>query len=386
MDPQILFVDDDENVLSGYTRVLRKRYRMRTALGGEEGLQLLEKEGPFGVVVADMRMPGMDGVAFLSRVRELSRDTVRIMLTGNADMGTAIEAVNKGQIFRFLTKPCAAEDLALILDAAIEQYQLVVAEHQLLEQTLKGSVDLLVELFSSLDPASFGQAQQCAARAEHLAKVLKMDKPWQVSMAAMLSGIGVLTIPPALLVKYHSGETLVPSEQDIVDRVPEIGSSLLHHIPRMEGVARIIHHMNQNFDGSGYPRDGLRGADIPLGSRILRVVFDDVVLEAGKRSGSDVLTHLRAHPAWYDPEVVNALEQVLREDHGEVADAGGPRSIYLVDLKAGHTLHKGICTRDGLLVMPEGTTLRASHLEKLHNFARMSGLREPIWVIGPDPL
>jgi len=386
MEPQILFVDDDENILSAYTRTLRKRYRMRTAQGGEEGLQILQAEGPFAVVVADMRMPGMDGIAFLTHVRNFNRDTVRIMLTGNADMGTAVEAVNQGQIFRFLTKPCAAEDLALVLDSAIEQYQLVTAERELLEQTLKGSVDLLVELFSTLDPASFGQAQLCATRAERIAKAMKMEKPWQVSMAAVLSGIGVLTIPPALMAKFHSGAVLVPAEQEIVDRVPEIGSNLLQHIPRMGDVARIIHHMNKNFDGTGYPQDGLRGTEIPLGSRILRVVFDDVVLESKDSTAQGVLSHLRRHGAWYDPEVVNALESLMLEDGSGAGEEAVPRSLHLKELLPGHTLYRGICTRDGLLVVPEGTVLKASHLEKMHNFARMSGLREPIWVIGPDPV
>ena len=146
MDNKILFVDDDPNILSAYTRTLHKRYRMATASGGEEALQIIQTDGPFAVVVSDMRMPGMDGVALLTHVRNFNPDTVRIMLTGNADMGTAIEAVNQGNIFRFLTKPCEPDDLALALDGAIKQYRLVTSERELLELTLKGSIDLLVEL------------------------------------------------------------------------------------------------------------------------------------------------------------------------------------------------------------------------------------------------
>ncbi|HWQ09612.1 MAG TPA: response regulator, partial [Holophaga sp.] len=181
MEHKILFVDDDPSILSAYTRNLRKRYQMTTAAGGEEALQLVQTQGPFAVVVSDMRMPGMDGIELLTHVRNFQPDTIRIMLTGNADMGTAIEAVNQGNIFRFLTKPCEVADLSLALDAGIKQYQLVTAERELLEKTLKGSIDLLFELLSTLDPIAFGRAQVLGERARRIAAAMRMERPWIVS-------------------------------------------------------------------------------------------------------------------------------------------------------------------------------------------------------------
>ena len=384
MDPKILFVDDDPNILSAYTRNLRKRFPMTTAAGGEEALQLVQTKGPFAVVVSDMRMPGMDGVELLAHVRHFNPDTVRIMLTGNADMGTAIDAVNQGNIFRFLTKPCEVEDLALVLDAGIKQYQLVTAERELLEKTLKGSIDLLFELLSTLDPISFGRAQVLGERARRIAVAMHMERPWIVSLAAVLSQIGTLTVPMSVVTKARSGGLLDQAEREVLTRVPEIGSNLIRHIPRLEEVAEIIRFMNKNFNGSGYPPGPVFGAQIPLGARILRVASDFQDLLPKKRDRLEAIESMKHRVAWYDPAVVAELEDLLLEEHAqEITEEARP--IPLASLREGHMLAQGIFTADGLLVVPEGTVLRASHMEKMRNFQRISGLSEPIWVIGPDP-
>jgi DNA-binding NtrC family response regulator len=141
MSDRILFVDDEPAVLDGYCRLLHKEFSMLTAVGGAAGLELIEgaKTDPFAIVVSDMRMPGMDGVQFLSRVRALSPDTVRIALTGQADMQTAADCVNEGSIFRFLTKPCQKDVLGRALTSGLVQYRLVLAEKELLEKTLSKS-------------------------------------------------------------------------------------------------------------------------------------------------------------------------------------------------------------------------------------------------------
>ena len=186
MKPRILLVDDEANVLQAYTRVLRNRFALDTADGGAQALDQLENRGPYAVIVSDMRMPGMDGVELLSQTRERFPDTVRIMLTGNADQQTATEAVNQGAIFRFLNKPCDSELLASTLDQAIRQHELITAEKSLLENTLKGTIRMLVELLSCLDPISFGRAQAMAAHAEAIAKEMGMENPWVLGIAGVL--------------------------------------------------------------------------------------------------------------------------------------------------------------------------------------------------------
>ena len=111
MNHRILLVDDDPNILQGYQRQLHKHVDIETAQNGIAGLKSLKEKGPFAVIISDLRMPGMDGIAFLAEAREQSPDSVRVMLTGHADLEAAINAVNKGNIFRLLTKPCPAENL-----------------------------------------------------------------------------------------------------------------------------------------------------------------------------------------------------------------------------------------------------------------------------------
>ncbi|HKF01219.1 MAG TPA: response regulator [Candidatus Sulfotelmatobacter sp.] len=163
MPELILLVDDDRQILDGYRRSLRGEFLMDTVLSGQEALNLIESKGPYAVVISDMRMPGMDGIEFLRRVKSTAPDTVRIMLTGNADTETAIEAINEGSIFRFLIKPCSKEIIARTITAALVQHRLITAEKQLLEQTLSGCLQVLSEVLSLVNPAAFSRAGARAA-------------------------------------------------------------------------------------------------------------------------------------------------------------------------------------------------------------------------------
>jgi signal transduction histidine kinase len=137
MTDKILCVDDDLNLLAGIQRNLRRQFRLETAPGGAEGLELLAKQGPYAVVVADMRMPSMNGAEFLRACCEQFPDTVRIMLTGNADQETAVLAVNQGQVFQFLNKPCPPEALARAIDNGLRQYHLVTTQREMTQLQLQ---------------------------------------------------------------------------------------------------------------------------------------------------------------------------------------------------------------------------------------------------------
>ena len=159
MKAKILFVDDDASLLASYKRQLRKQYHIETALGGQEGLELIEQNGPYAVIVSDFRMPFMDGIEFLARVREIAPETVRIMLTGSADMQLAIQAVNEGNIFRFLTKPCSADVLGESLDTGIEQYQQVSGEREYNEKSrhsMAEAMDVQQRLIPKTEPVIDG--------------------------------------------------------------------------------------------------------------------------------------------------------------------------------------------------------------------------------------
>ena len=174
---KVLFVDDDPNILAGFQRQLRKQFLIETALGPLR-LEALKNHHDYAVVVADMRMPEMTGVEFLVQVKAAAPDLVRMMLTGNADQATAVEAVNQGSIFRFLNKPCSNEQLTAALEAGLRQHELITAERELLEHTLSGSLKVLTEILAMVEPKAFGQADALRNRMRSLGRVLKINQSW----------------------------------------------------------------------------------------------------------------------------------------------------------------------------------------------------------------
>lgn len=382
MSNKILFVDDDANVLAGCQRTLRKDFTLDTALGGEQGLTLIEQHGPYAVVVADMQMPGMNGIQFLTKTEERAPETIRIMLTGNADQQTARDAVNHGHIFRFLTKPCPPEELALALKAGLRQYALVTAERDLLERTLNGGVKMLTDILSMLDPNSFGQGQRLREYMRSFALSYNITQTWDLELAAMLSPIGFVTMPPALLEKARAGHGLTGAEKDILARAPQIGSDLLANIPRLETVARIVLYQNKHHDGTGFPADDVAGDAIPIGARILHVLNDLLAYEAQKIPKFKALARMREANGKYDPKVLEAVAvgfDIYLTDQAATDSAAGV-SIAFKDLEVGAVLKADLLTSEGTLIVSAGTEISPMLLEKLRNFAQLSGIKEPILI------
>ncbi len=379
MNTKILFVDDEENILLAYARSLRKRFQMSTALGGQEALYRLQHEGPFAVIITDMRMPGMDGVQLLEEAQLCSPDTVRMMLTGNSDQQTAMEAVNKGAIFRFLTKPCDTEDLARALGAALEQHRLLTVEKDLLERTLKGAILMLGELLSMLDPASFGRSQQVADLAKRIGQEMAMEDAWMMEVAAVLAHIGIHTLPPTVLAKLQSGAFMGAVEREMCHSIPEIGANLIRCIPRLDDVASIVYYGQKNFNGTGFPPDDVKGDLLPMGSRILRVASDFVTVLAQKGSSSAAIRDMSTRLAWYDPRVLQTLRALLA--HREDLDSEQSlRPVTFEELQVGQRLAENVETLETWMVLPKNTVIGRTHLEKMRNFHRLTGLKEPILV------
>jgi response regulator RpfG family c-di-GMP phosphodiesterase len=383
--PRILLVDDDPQILSAQQRSLRGKFDVVTAQGGREGLLAFHTAGPFEVVVADMTMPHMNGVEFLIQAQKIAPDTVRIMLTGNLDQRTAAGAVNEGAVFRFLNKPCTPEAFAAALADAVRQHRLITAERELLEKTLKGSLDVMVELLSLVDPATFGRAQDLADWTQRVARHMGLENPWIVGLASMLSQIGALTIPGGILEKFRAKQLLTAAEREVYHRVPEVSADLIAQIPRLEEVSRTIRYTHKNFNGSGHPGDEVRGEAIPPGARIIRAVSDFLNTSQARGSRAVGLAELKFHPGWYDPKVIEAIEALL----GPELPAGAPpeaaalgtRAVPLSELQPGDVLARPILTQEGVPVLPEGTILGHSHLERLKNFRQVSQLQEPVLVV-----
>jgi response regulator RpfG family c-di-GMP phosphodiesterase len=379
MPPRILFVDDDTLLLKTVERLFKGAFFVSTARSGGEALDLLQDAPPFAVIVVDMRMPGMDGVELLQEVQALSPDTTRIMLTGESDQLAAMEAVNAGSVFRFLTKPCPDSALVSIVQAAVHQYDLVTGSRVLLEQTLSGSVKVLVDLLSVFDPKAFGQAEEMRDLAQEVAQRMGLPCRWDLGLAALLAPVGRMSIPLAIQSKLNWGERLTPVEQQVCRRIPETAARIVGNIPRLQSVARIIRYSAKDYDGGGFPEDGIAFDDIPLESRILRILADFLEGVASRGDRVVVLEQLKLAEGKYDPRVLDALAQVLEGDG--VRGAGVPRRVPIPDLKPGMCLQEDLCTPEGALILAAGTRLARVHLERLRSLALIARMADPALVI-----
>jgi response regulator RpfG family c-di-GMP phosphodiesterase len=381
MSEKILCVDDDANILAAYQRNLRKQFTIDSAVGGEQALAAIETQGPYAVVVSDMQMPSMNGIEFLLKAKEKAPDTVRFMLTGNADQQTAMEAVNKGHVFQFLTKPCPPEMLALALEAGLKQYRLVNAERDLLEKTLSGSIKVLTDILAMIDPRSFGRGELLRDYTRTFVKSLKINQTWELEVAAMLSQIGFVTIPPGVIQKARAGRGLSGQEKDMLTQVPTTGAELLSNIPRLNTVAKIVLYQNKNYDGSGFPIDSVAGEDIPIGSRILKVLSDLLQLETKETPKAAALSLMQNRRGLYDPRVLDAAFACFDIYlPGATSAKSSGHSVAFKDLQTGHVLISNIETSDGTMIVMTGNKISPLLLQKLKNFAAISGIKEPIYV------
>jgi response regulator RpfG family c-di-GMP phosphodiesterase len=379
MMDKVLFVDDEPNVLSAYQRELRKQFDVETALGAEEGLKAVGTRGPFAVVVSDFRMPRIDGNRFLTVVKKVAPDTVRMILTGYADVNTAINAVNEGNIFRFLTKPCAADVLTKALQAGIEQYRLITAERELLEKTLRGSIEVLTELLALVNPEAFGRCSRIKNCVMKIAGQMELPDLWQLETAAMLSQIGCVIFPEGVFQKLVANQEFSRGDAQAFSMHPGIGSSLISNIPRMEMIADIVEYQEKHFDGMGFPLDSRKGSDIPVGARLLKVALDFDVLETRGVSKIEATKTLKQRQGWYDPEVLAALESVLG-----IATKVEFRLIRLGQLEVGMVLEEDLHSEPGLVLIARGQKVSLAILERLRQFGRTSLVRQPFRVMVPS--
>ncbi len=365
-------------MLESLSLILRKKFDVTLAGSGEEGLTKLREAAPFAAVVSDMRMPVMDGARFLTGVRAAAPDVTRLLLTGEMDIHAAIKAVNEGQIFRFLTKPCPPELLIMSLEGAVEQNRLVRSERELLEKTLQGSIRALCDVLSVANPAAFGRGTRVKRLAGKIAQALDVKEPWAIEVAAMMSQIGYVVLPAATVDRVLGGKPLSPAERQMVDKVPAIARQVVDNIPRLEAVREILDHSLKAFSGVGAtPGDPVRGERIPLGARILRLAFDYDQLEDAVGSRQDILRTLASRAGTYDPRILGVLDDLLVG-----IDEEGSRPIRLIDIHPGMVVMQDIKTSSGTLLMARGNEITPSSLQRLFNFSSSAGIREPILVAG----
>lgn len=385
---KVLLVDDEGNLLSGLRRQLRGRYDLTTATSGPEALDCISTTGPYAVVVSDMRMPGMDGVELLGAVSDKAPQTVRMMLTGNADQETAVKAINDGHIFRFFNKPCDAATLSRGIDDAIQQHRLQIAEKELIEQTLAGSVMLLSDVLTMIHPTLARRRDNMRVWARKLAVELKVSRAWEIDLAAMLGRIGLIGVPLSLQDKLEDRAMLTPEDMEILESVPRLGHDLVSRIPRLENVAKGILYQDKNYNGTGLPEDEIAGDDIPFIARVLKVLNDLFSMTNGLPPGKLAFKHLSLHGDRYDPTVLAAVERILaaqEEKLGPTDDARIFERVPVKLLRSGLMLESDITYADGRLILSKGCELTEVQAQRVRAIHKVKAVAEPI-VVSRGPI
>jgi len=409
----LLCVDDEPNILSALRRLFRQNgYQITIANGGKEGLEVLEANpGEIDLVISDMRMPEMDGAQFLEQVREKWPDITRILLTGYADISSTIAAINKGQIFRYISKPWDDGDILVTVSQALERKQLqrdkarlealtakqneelkalnysleekVQARTQelaLANEKLKGSFITSVKVFANLielrEGNLAGHSRRVADLARKIANKLGLSpkEAQDVFLAGLLHDIGKIGLPDALLAKPVS--QMNGDDLGAYRKHPAKGEQSLMALEDLRGAAAIIRAHHERFDGQGFP-DGLSGLSIPMGARILALANDYDGLQIGilspRRMGTDDAKKMivDSRGKRYDPQVIDAFLDLT----GSVEPECGPEIAVPVDkLEPGMVLARDLVGRDGTLLLAADYLLEAKLIRQIRDYAASEGI------------
>lgn len=370
MNGKILFVDDEPAVLEGYQRILGGDFQLSTALRGEDAIAQIRGDGPYETVVSDLRMPGMNGIELLSRVRQIAPQTIRVVLTGHADIETAINAVNEGAVFRFLTKPCPTDVLKKTLTACLLQYQLVTAEKELLENTLMGAIKVLTDVLSLANPAAFGRSLRINHYVQHMVRELQLEMPWRYEAAAMLSQLGCITLEPELLEAAYHAQTMSPEEQVHFNAHPAIARDLLGTIPRLEGIAWII---GQQL-GAAYADKNVTDS-MKTGAVILQIAIAFDNLKGRGRSDPEAIAELQASQK-FDAKIVQLLETLQ-----PLTPTMEARLVEISSLEPGMIVDEEVRSTAGLLLGGKGQEVTYPLMVRLNNFHRRHLIKDRVAVL-----
>jgi response regulator RpfG family c-di-GMP phosphodiesterase len=426
----LLFVDDESSILSSLRRLFRSLgYTIYVAESGQQGLEIL-KQHPVDLVISDMRMPEMDGAAFLEQVEKKYPDTVRILLTGFSDIASTIDAINKGKIYRYISKPWEDAEITLTVRQALqtkklerEKYQLTVqvqrqyAELKDLNENLERRVkarteelqqtaDMLdlayqqltdnyqrtIQVFSGLismrESLSGRYAQKVAELASTMAKALQLDaeQTRHIYFASLLHELGKLSLPGNLLEQpIHN---LTPGELKKYRRHPVNGQTALMAVEELQLTATLIGAHEEYFDGSGFP-EGLVGENIPLGGRIISIAKDYYGYKTGKFSSTPITTlaaleQIQRHRnTRYDPTLVDILT-VLVERRLDAVDKHKELKLGSDELVAGMTLTRNLYNKTDMLLLTKGRVLNETVIRKLIMLEKHEGLAYEFYILDKE--
>ncbi|WP_397459525.1 HD domain-containing phosphohydrolase [Pseudomonas asplenii] len=430
--PRILLVDDEESILNSLRRLLRSQpYEVVLADSGARALEILAEQ-PVDLVISDARMPNMDGATLLARIHELYPSTLRILLTGYADLDMITKAINEGRIYRYLSKPWNDEELGLTVRQALayqhsererqrlqvlarEQNQQLQQLNETLEKRVLARTSEVQQTADMLDLAYEELKRSYAVTAEVFSRMVEWRLPkdkqtnravidlvraWSkanaldeadsrnLAMAAALHNIGKMGWTDGMM--GAPADQLHHTERERYRGYPKQSESLLMTLEPMQDAARLILHHQERWDGSGFP-DHLKGEVIPLGSRVLKLAVDFIELQHGlileRRLNSDeALLFIRKYAGrLYDPELVEPFIKVCAEHLSDVT-AGDPtvKVLSTRELAAGMVLARNLNADNGMLLLNAGKVLSGPLVEKLIGFEAMEGAKYSVFVKVPE--
>jgi response regulator RpfG family c-di-GMP phosphodiesterase len=402
---EILVLDDDEIILVALHETLRtENYRVVTTTSAFEALDFLRQRS-FAVIISDQRMAEMTGLEFLSQAKEIQPHASRILITGVLTLKTVIDAINTGEIFRFIAKPWLREELLATIQNAFQRYEMVLNNEALRENTLQLNARLaetnadmqqqlreLLEKSSALDEANkalrnnFDHSlkllhtvitaydprlgEETRATVELLEQMAETGQFSEEERRALLAAgwlhhIGLINLPRDLIRRSRDNpESLEENEGRLVAAHPIYGQTLADNVDPSGQTGAIIRSQHERWDGEGYP-DNLAGEAIPLLARHLSVA--SFFVESGRNRESTIETILQESGKAFDPESVRLFLKATRM----VRLPRKVRDVLLSELQPGMVLAKGIYSPNGLLLIPESATLNETTLQKIqrHNLA-----------------
>ncbi|MFN8610663.1 MAG: response regulator [Vulcanimicrobiota bacterium] len=352
---RILIIDDDTNILNGYRRMLGRRYKVEIAEGPREGLQKALCDGQFAVIVCDLHMPKIDGLSLMAKVRELSPNTVRIILTGSLDNSNALAAMNDGTIFRFLAKPCRIEVLSRCIDEGLAHYRQAQMTDRLRSGSLVGLAVLLAELFSVQEPQLAGGAPRIHALVRQMAKRLALPEPWEFEIAAALCKIGLMGLPPGVKTCLTQGLELSPSQAALVAQSPLRAASYVESLAELEDVARMLANCDKALPHIG-TMCMLAAPRWVIGAQLLRLAADYEQTRASQPTSLAALQVLGLRANEYFPEMLECLTVLVCEE------SKAKTSLSLDKLRPGMILAEDLATHRGQVLIARGQVLSPTML------------------------
>ena len=359
MNNKILCVDDEESILKGFQLNLRKDFELHMASNGAEGLEVFDRERGFALVLSDMRMPEMNGATMLSEIKKRDHEVVTVLLTGHTDFESAMAAVNEGNVFRMLSKPCPPDTLIKVLNAGLEQHDLIKSKRILLDKTLRGAVDALAQSLSTAKPLFFGRAQRVRRLANELADMLNVPNRWRVDVASVFSQLGYISLPESVCEDVYHKRDLSPEVKKLVKKLPGDIQNLIGKIPGLEEVDAILQKIDVQYR---YEKDDGKGTR--LLASILRVSLDFDFYEELGHDRSVIVQTLKARKDEYDPLVTNSLSNLLvvAEQKFQLEE------IAIKNLEVGMRLAQELRLDDGFLIASCGADVDRQLLKVIRNY------------------